>query len=290
MLTPRIFLRTATLFAIAFGSIGAPYGVQAADYPVVFTSSAALRNLGIAVAFADRPAPFNNKCYYYGDGGYLISMSNEFLSRFLSKGFTLQSACLGLISETHYDPESGRRLATYMIVDPEMIKQRSDEPGAATEELPLELPACFKNANPYTDCVFRYGRKTGKKLSDQETATYRMLGTAIDAILAKEVRRSPSASEEFFGGTKEEEPLAGYRKYAGQGIPDGQKLDEKLERYSSLSIWIRSSRLPRGFGYALDADGAAGPSLSVAAMNTAIDGLAKPQISADDLKRALDSK
>jgi hypothetical protein len=289
MLTSRVFLKMGMLFAIVFGSIGLPYGVQAADYPVIFTSSAELRKLGIAVAFGDSPAPFNNKCYYYGDGGYLISMSDEFLSRFLSRGFTLQSACLGLISETHYDPESGRRLATYMIVDREMIKQRSDEPGAATEELPLELPACFKSANPYTDCAFRYGRKTGKKLSSGETAAYRMLGAAIDAILAKEAK-GKSANEEFLGGSKEEEPVAGYRKFAGQGIPDGQQLDEKLQRYSSLSIWIRSSGLPRGFGYALDADGTAGPSLSAAAMDAAIGGLSKSQISADDLKRALDSR
>jgi hypothetical protein len=285
----RVLLKTATLYAIIFGSMGLPYAVQAADYPVIFTSSAELRKLGIAVAFGDRPAPFKNKCYSYGDGGYLISMSDEFLSRFLSKGFTLESACLGLISETHYDPESGRRLATYMIVDREMIKQRSDEPGAATEELPLELPSCFKNANPYTDCVFRYGRKTGKKLSSEETGIYQMLGAAIDAILAKEARRKP-ANEGILGGSKEEELVAGYRKFAGQGIPDGQQLDEKLGRYSSLSIWTGSSKLPRGFGYALDADGAAGPSLSAAAMEAAVGGLAKSQISADDLKRALDPK
>jgi hypothetical protein len=286
MLTSRVLLKMGTLFAIAFGSIGLPYAVQAADYPVIFTSSAELRKLGIAVSYVDRPEPFNNKCFVYGDGGYLVSMSDEFLSRFLSKGFTLQSACLGLISETHYDPESGRRLATYMIVNREMIKQRSSEPGAATEELPLELPSCFKNANPYTDCVFRYGRQTGKKILNEGTETYRRLGAAIDAILAKEVKRSPSASEDL-GASKEDN--GGYSEFTGQGLPDDQQLDEKLQRSSSLTMWIRSSKLPRGYGYVLDAEGGAGPSLSPAAMASAISGLSKSQISADDLKRALDS-
>jgi hypothetical protein len=232
--------------------------------------------------------PFNNKCYAYGDGGFLISISDEFLSRFVSKGFTVESTCLGLISETHYDPESGDRLATYMIVDPVAIKQRSDEPGAGTEELPLELPACFKNANPYTDCVFRYGRKTGKKLSSEETEIYRKLGAAIEPILAK-AKPDPSSSEEFVAAS--EGGPTGYRHHAGYGLPyDGPQLDEKLARYSSLSIWIRSSKLPRGYGYALDADGGAGPSLSAAAMDAAIGGLSKSQISADALKRALDAR
>jgi hypothetical protein len=286
----RVLFRMGTLIAIAFGSIGLPYAARSADYPVIFTSSAALRNLGIAVGFADRPKPFNNKCYYYGDGGYTISMSDEFLARFLAKGFTLQSTCLGLISETHYDPESGSRLATYMIIDRKLIEQRSDEPGAGTEELPLELPSCFKNANPYADCTFNYGRKTGKKLASDETETYRKLGAAIDAILASEVRRSPPANEEFYGGSDDEALIAGYRKNADRGLPNGAQLDEKLDRYSSLSLWVRSSKLSRGYGYALDAEGGAGPSLSAAAMDAAISGLSKSQMSADDLKRALDAR
>jgi hypothetical protein len=288
MLTSRVLLTMGTLFAVAFSSASLPCQAQAADYPVVFTSPLPLRKLGIAIAFGEPVKPFNNKCYYYGDGGFLISISDDFLSRFLSKGFTVESTCLGLISETHYDPETGRRLATYMIVDPAAIKQRSDEPGAGTEELPLELPDCFKNANPYTDCVFNYGRKTGKKLSPEETETYRNLGAAIGPILDK-AKPDPSTSEEFVGAS--EGGLAGYRQHAGSGLPyDGPQLDERLARYSSLSIWVRSSKLPRGYGYALDADGAAGPSLSAAAMDAAIGGLSKSQISTDDLKRALDAR
>jgi hypothetical protein len=292
MSASRVFLTIAAWLALASGSACPSGQARAADYPAIFTSSTTLRKLGIAVAYADKPKPFNNKCYYYGDGGYLISLSDEFLSRFVAKGFTLQSACLGLISQTRYDPESGRRLATYMIIDRELIRQRSEEPGAATEELPLELPACFKNANPYSDCVFNYGRKTGKKLSGEETETYRKLGAAIDTSLTNEIKRSPPPQkDEFFGSSEGEALIKGFRKYAGRGLPDdGPQLDEKLARYSSFSLWIRSSALPRGYGYALDADGAAGPSLSAAAMSAAIGGLSKPQINTDDLKRALDAK
>ena len=288
----RILLGTVVLFSIASGgTMGWWVPAGAADYPVVFTSPEPLRKIGLALSFGSTVKPLKNKCYYYGDGGYLISMSDEFLARFVAQGFTLQSACLGLISATHYDPESGRRLPTYMIINREMIEQRSEEPGAATEELPLELPSCFKNANPYTDCVFNYGRVTGKKLSAAETQTYKQLGAAVDAIMANQVKGGSSAKpEEFYGASPDEELIAGYRKYAGQGLPsDGPQLDAKLGQYSSFSLWIQSSSLPRGYGYALDADGSAGPSLSAAAMAAAISGIKKPQMSADDLKRALES-
>jgi hypothetical protein len=286
MFTAYSYFRSALSLAITLGTFVLSDGARSAEYPVIFTSPDALRKIGIDMNRGDLPKPYKNKCYYYGDGGQTISLTDEFLARFVSKGFTIESACLGLISETRFDPETGRRLATYMLVDKEMIRQRSSEPGAATEELPLQLPPCFKNANPYTDCTFNFGRISGKKLSAEETETYRKLGAAIDTIFANEMKRNKNPQGEFYG---KEEALAGFRKYEGQGQPDGSKLDDKLARYSSLSIWVRTSKLPRGYGYALDADGTAGPSLSAAAMSAAISGISKPQISAENLKKALDA-
>jgi len=49
-----------------------------------------------------------------------------------------------------------------------------------TGEMPLDLPNCFRNGTPYNDCVFRFGRKTGKTLTAAETAIYAELGAAID--------------------------------------------------------------------------------------------------------------
>src|ERR1700744_1336912 len=71
------------------------------DSPAIFTSAAKLRETGLSNPFGDENnTSLKNKCYYYGDGGYTISLSDEFLARFLRQGFTLQSACLGLISTT----------------------------------------------------------------------------------------------------------------------------------------------------------------------------------------------
>jgi len=288
-----MFARSRSKFGIALGLLagGVVLGTtaicRADDYPAIFTSAAKLRETGLSNPFGDENnTSLKNKCYYYGDGGYTLSLSDEFLARFLRQGFTLQSACLGLISTTHFDPETGRRLATYMVIDKKSVAQRSFDAGAATEELPFELPPCFKNANPYSDCTFRYGRITGKQLTDAQTNAYKQLGAAIDAVMAKAIQGIPD-KEELLGSGDGEELLKGFRGKNGDSLP--ADIDEPLRQYSSFSIWVRSSKFPRGYGYALDADGTSGPSLSAQAMNAAINGLSKSQISTDAIKRALDA-
>src|SRR5262249_33605502 len=119
------FIGMASTRAIAF------------EYPVIFTDTTSLRELGLAVYYGMDVKPLKNKCFYYGDGGYLISMSDKFLARFTARGFTVQATCLGLISNTKFDPNTGRRLPTYMIVDRKLIRRSPQEAGAATEELPF---------------------------------------------------------------------------------------------------------------------------------------------------------
>jgi hypothetical protein len=158
-------------------------------YPVVFSSPSELRKFGIAVTFEEKVQPFRNKCYVYGESSYRISISDEVLARFRKEGFSLEATCLGLVSQSRFDPETGRRLATYMIVyqdyDPSLVP---GEPGFATEELPLELPKCFRNGTPYSDCVFRYGRESGKPLSREATVNYRLLGIAIANCLSRDLK------------------------------------------------------------------------------------------------------
>jgi hypothetical protein len=67
-------------------------------------------------------------------------------------------------------------------------------------------------------------------------------------------------------------------------------LDENLLRYSDASVWVALTSLKRGYGYALDADGSAAPSLSAAALKEAIDGSKRPQINVNDLRRALETR
>ena len=65
----------------------------------------------------------------------------EFLRRHETRGFTLQSLCLALPSAIRFDPETGRRLPTYITGDFAALKvQAKDkkvEEGVITEELPL---------------------------------------------------------------------------------------------------------------------------------------------------------
>jgi hypothetical protein len=272
-----VYAGTAVLTALLV-SISAT--LHAADYPIVFTSTATVRGLGISVAtITSAPRHFQNKCYFYGEGGYLVSISNEFLARFKHRGFTVQSVCLGLVSETRYDPETGYRLPSYIIADKEAIAKDQREHGeivsfgAVTEELPLDLPDCFRNGAPYSDCKFRFGRKTGKALSAAETDIYAQLGAALDkktrALIAAQ---SSQRSNEFLDDTYGSE-TRGFRRIAGE-FSDGS-VQERLQRYSSATFWARSLGFPRGYGYALDADGSADPSVSPATVKTAIEGLVK---------------
>ena len=263
------------------------------EYPVVFLSYDAVEPLGISL---DYERPFQNKCYHYGSGGYPLSISNDVLSRFTRRGFSVQSVCLGLVSGgNRYDPETARRMPTYVIFDKqgmEEARRQGDKPspdGWVSEELPLDLPDCFKNGNPYTDCVFRFDRITGKLLTPEQTNMFARLGTAIDKELRKE---TGPVVDEFYDSDDELEEARGFRR--SEGFADYVLADPKLRRllfgkkgYSNGSFWARSASLPRGYGYALDADGSLGPSVSEAAVASAISGSKKPQISVEELRRRL---
>jgi hypothetical protein len=280
--------------AIGWSALALPATGQ--DFPVVFDSPSKLRLLGIAVSFGKNVPPLTNKCYYYGDGGYLISTSDEFYDRFKRRGFSIGAMCFGLVSETRYDPESGRRLPTYVLTDPELIKENKRqfgavvEPGAISSELPLDLPNCFKNANPYTDCEFRFGRMTGKPLTAAQTDAYKRLGAAIDKAMSVKIQGMP-AEERLLGKGEGEELVKNFRKTSGYSMPsdiDGA-LPKELLRNASASIWVRSSKFARGYGYGLDADGAAGPSANPAALKAVLEQQSKPQIDVQRLRQMLNA-
>ena len=296
-LSERVFKRSVARLAGVAARPGAMVALNNAaasdEYPVVFLSYDAVEPLGISL---DYERPFQNKCYHYGSGGYPLSISNDVLSRFTRRGFSVQSVCLGLVSGgNRYDPETARRMPTYVIFDKqgmEEARRQGDKPspdGWVSEELPLDLPDCFKNGNPYTDCVFRFDRITGKLLTPEQTNMFARLGMAIDKKLRKE---TGPVVDEFYDSDDELEEARGFRR--SEGFADYVLADPKLRRllfgkkgYSNGSFWARSASLPRGYGYALDADGSLGPSVSEAAVASAISGSKKPQISVEELRRRL---
>jgi hypothetical protein len=290
-----IAVRTTTYTMCWLVSILLGPALKAQEFPVVFDSPAKLRQLGIAMNFGKQVPPLKNKCYYYGDGGYLISTSDEFYSRFKKRGFSIEAMCLGLISNTHYDPETGRRLPTYILVDRAALKESmrrggDADAGTVTDELPLDLPECFKNANPYGDCRFQYGRVTGKALTAAETDSYKRLGAAIDKIMKLKLGDA-AKTQEFYGDGEGEEIIKGFRRTEGNSVSteaDGA-VPEDLLRYSSATIWVRSTELGHGYGYGLDSDGGAGPDVNPAMLKAAAAGLLKPQIDPQRLRQILDS-
>jgi hypothetical protein len=106
-----------------------------------------------------------HKCFYYGDGGIMAHISEEFLQSYLALGFSKTSACMAVVSPIRFDPETGSRLATFVLVDPTaLVDQGGRDDADSTEELPFEFPQCFHRAHPIEDCAWKYHPKTGAKL------------------------------------------------------------------------------------------------------------------------------
>ena len=233
----------------------------------------------------------------------------------------MESVCLGLLGETRFDPETGRRLPTYIYIDKEeLARELREDPdrkdpafgaGSINQEAPLDLPDCFKNGTPYSDCVFRFGRKTGKALTAAETTTYANLGAALDKWTRAMIATGNFIADklEDCDGRRPCEEI-GFKVKSGNYpwsstssghsrpmLTDDVALSgidpsewERLFRYSSAVYWVRSSKLPRGYGYNLDWEGALDSGVSADTVKAAIDNLSKPQINVEELSRRLNAR
>ena len=224
---------------------------------------------------------FPNKCYYYGDGSYLLSVSTEYLDRYKSRGFSLNSLCMALVSGIIFDPESGKRLPTYLKVDLKKYDEDKGEPGAATDELPLEVPDCFRRGLPYSDCSMNYKFFTGKPLTVEERSGYRELGRAIEQLMRSAISQGVACSQfrrgrdnctlERWGDRKDEDNSLVKEYLAPEGysldlserlVNRNARISERLITLSGVSFYDISKSFPTGFGYALNADGAASGDMS----------------------------
>jgi hypothetical protein len=270
-----------------------PQNAVAADisFPLVFATDDELAKFGLSIS---KNAAMLHQCYYYGDGGQLIRLSHERLLRHREMGFTLNSLCLGLMSESRFDPETGRRLPTYIVVDPKALASGKINDVDATYEHPLELPPCFRRALAYADCVFNYDRLTGGRLSAEKTQAFRELGLAVNNALQRAMEQRlvcnwPYCTERRgdriapgslaaggYGATLCNNE--GYLKYfiestlADRGIA----VPKTVLGDAHLSCFDISINLPAGYGYTMDADGTAGPSLSPELLQAAVDPKRRP--------------
>ena len=250
------------------------------EYPLVIDKPAVLNGLGISLG-----RELSHNCYYYGDGGYGLSVDDRLLDLYKAKGFSLRSLCMALVSGIRFDPVTGKRLATYVYIsDPDALreakrKKEEHESGVVTEELPLTLPSCFRNGTPYSDCVMNYDPISGQPLNAETTQKYRALGAKIERTLLE-----PARKDEF-----KQAYLREIREY---GSPSRGQIH--CARVSPEMYWHKvrfydySDDFPKEFGYALYADGGAAPDVSAGALKAALDD-SKPrsQIDARRLRQLL---
>jgi hypothetical protein len=263
-------------FFLALSSLGASALEGESTYPLVFDSPSQLKRYGIGfrgIGTDDVHIHFRTRCYYYGDGGWDISVSDALLNTYKSQGFSRRSACMALVSGVRFNPENGKRLATYRLIDG---KLSTDVAGSGSDELPLSLPNCFKGGLPYSDCAWNFDSISGEKLSAQQTANFKAIGQRIMNFL------NDPKTKGAFRYLKSDSPyIIGNIKVGAAYNVDGGK-------GSAASFYGYSHEFPKGFGYALYASGGAAPVASPTVVKAAQTGkTSPPQLNAKQLKKLL---
>lgn len=160
-----------------------------------------------------------------------------------------------------------------------------------TYELPLRVPPCFKNGTPFLDCNWRFGLKSGRKLSARAPAKYREAGERVDqqikAYIASGTGQRPYEDGDPYGqdtpAVKSYLPIDRLVRMREPGVdatwPHVLMLDipeDDIEWADPVAWYAASSAFPSGYGYALYAWSAyaesGGPAVSAAGLKMAFDG------------------
>jgi len=294
---------------LAAGLFWASGAAAQSPYPIVFDSMQQLKRYGIALTgIGTEESHFRTRCYY-GDGGWDLSISDELLGFYKSQGFSRRSACLALVSGIRFNPETGQRLATYILVDRKLLKRTNNEPSAASGELPLSLPKCFAGGTPYSDCAWNYDLLTGKKLASNATVeqpemwkdcrkdartqkfcdhpwTAQEAGKRIEAFLSKS--RTECAAADVNSNDPDNALIVGTIaikcNFQADYDPGPGDIESVLIAWNTgATLYDYSGEFPKGHGYALFADGGPGPDVSPAVVTAAFNGQ-KPQSQLDPSK------
>lgn len=238
---------------------------------IVFDRGVGMRELGIALPVHgnSQVRAFPNRCYYYGDGGYNISISDEFLDRYLKQGFSLNSLCLGLQSTMKFHPETGERLPTYIVADLDALRRNQVDCCLLTDELPLEIPQCFSRGLPLRDCTMKFNMDTGQKLNLVQRKKIKASSMAVHAAVNSRLSRgqfsgkcSCEDEQEYNDQCRAETHSSCSGPYIHGNLAVELNFITTAE-FGYVSFIDVSGSFPLGYGYALTADGAAAPSASV---------------------------
>jgi hypothetical protein len=179
-----------------------------------------LRSHGLAVG--PDAQPFPNSCQSSGNAG--LSVSDELLAHFKAQGFTLETVCLAFSSNMRFDPVTGRQLPLAFLPG---IRNGSDN------EVPLNVPLCFRNGVSYLECDYKFHSYWGDKLSPREIAEHRKSAQGMDTLLRNFIQQ-----------------------YRPTGVFWRQGMNQsRLPKWFSLNseyeLFLSSRVLPRGYGYSL---------------------------------------
>ena len=239
---------------VSQGSLETGSSPATAEFPIVFEQEAEMKPIGLLYPDeGELRQHLKHRCYYIGDGGPDIEFDDYFLEHYKRQGFSRRSLCMALMSGIRYNPETGRRLATY-------IRKFSNKDADIYPELPIAVPECFRNGTPYSDCTFRYDLLFGTPLGPDAMRRYREIGERLKAALRNPTRRK---NFKYFEDGEGDNSLVKGMILIG-AAQEGLQVDE----ISAVSFYDYSDEFPEGFGYALYANGGSAPSLSAEVVRT----------------------
>lgn len=253
------------------------------EYPIPLTSPEQLHEIGLSIEVHDELgqnyAPvFPNRCCVYGtrSAAYMMSFTDAYLARHRKLGFSKESLCLALVSQAKFDPETGKRLPTYVLRDEARLRKILNRPPyngkrqtpqeieeiaqelIQTAELPLAVPACFRNGTPYLDRNWRFGLTSGAPVRPTTAQQWRTYGQAYDRYILNIIKngRMKTVAPEAISPKL---TASGYMTFAvydapaAAGIvPQDALLPAEGPRWNRITWDVLSPNLPRGYGYALN--------------------------------------
>jgi hypothetical protein len=267
-------------------------------FPLVFSSEADLAKVGLAhLEILDTRSAFKAKCYFFGEGGPPgIAMSEDILASYVQQGFSQRSLCLGLISGIRFNPESGHRLATYVLIyDLKALRKSPEDAGVMSPELPLALPTCFARALPYTDCAWNYDPISGKKLATAARDKAKKYGAQFEQMITGLGNRA-LGNHCLVDGQPTGNIVGMYCSYDDLWLAANDQAQSNMSdaTYDLLNgsharYYDRGADFPKGFGYALVYyDTGLGSSASAELVKAALAGAKqKPQIDPGKVKELL---